>query len=116
MKKRSQYKNLKMQDLHNKNHFKDYFNLNFSQPKPATCRECEGHGTITDAVYPGGVNNCEACNGDGIESWICYVYDEEVPFYLDYFNKDRKWRTGEGELKPLQIIVNPFSYIVEIKK
>lgn len=104
---------------------KDYFNKQFAEPKPVTCKDVCENGIKygyhkDDKVY------CSTCNGDGIESYISYVYDNDYmgilseisdrvenksAFFDSPNDKDNFWLN-----KPLQIILNPFTYILGIGK
>jgi len=87
---------------------KDYFNQQFAEPKPVTCsnRYCD--------------HLCFSCNGDGIESWICYAYDKDSKKKMNCVNgvwhaPDPHARHWIFKDKPLNIIVNPFLYLTTIK-
>lgn len=95
--------------------FKAWFNSNFSQPTLIECMGCNGKG-YADLVDRQPM--CEFCNGDGIESWICYVYDPiSFPLLITHRDEYRENEKYESTWlgKPLRAIVNPFCYVIKIK-
>lgn len=95
--------------------FKVWFNSNFSQPQPIECLGCNGKG-YADLVDRQPM--CEFCNGDEIESWICYIYDvASFPLLIthrDEYHENEKYESMWLG-KPLSVIVDPYCYIVKIK-
>jgi len=86
--------------------FKDWFNNKYSKPIPVECEAgCdEGYGYN----FP-----CPHCNGDGIEKYIVYCYDEDSR--IELFFKQRFDNNTDSihsyKDKPLDIIVDPYCEI-----
>jgi len=81
---------------------KEWFNEQFSQAMPVYCTECAGAGRLYQF---GNSKSCPSCNGDGISHYICYAYNDKIII---------QHNTWEG--KPLQIIVNPWCYLIRLGK
>jgi len=106
-----------------KEKFKDYFNKQFAQPRPVECR----YDNCLDTSYKpivipnydydnkvpdsGGV--CSNCNGDGIESYLAYLYDKKSCFMQWPYEFIEKPTTFEDKL--LQITTNPYLYILTLE-
>jgi hypothetical protein len=127
---KTRFKNLKAK-LRLQYNFKNWFNYQFSNPKPVKCDHCNCGKELWD-------NICPECGGDGIGSYIGYVHDEDIPESILRNEKYDIWPESysRGELllrsffgfilrlglaisglkkkKELKIIVDPFCWLVRI--
>lgn len=85
-----------------KDQFKTWFNSRYSKPVPVECGHCENGKVKVGKIVVNLYKTCLKCNGDGIESYIGYLYEDDTLLSVknDY---PKKWKD-----KPFNIIINPW--------